>query len=124
MREQVNAALAALTALSNDMSELEKTNEALKDAKAQLNFSQKALEEVKELLSGQRSLLTAAQQDAAKKYEIDVYGKTKELTVLQENLNRGYAELNDLKAKIVAERTRHEEILASMASLGKRLAVG
>jgi flagellin-like hook-associated protein FlgL len=124
MREQVNAALAALTALSNDMSELEKTNEALKDAKAQLNFSQKALEEVKELLSGQRSLLTAAQQDVVKKYEIDIYGKTKELTELQENLNRGYAELNDLKAKIVVERTRHEEILASMAALGKRLAVG
>ena len=121
MREKVEEAIAALNSLSSDLGELEKTNEVLKDTKAQMTTDTKALAEIKSNLEKGKSLLTAAQEEAVKNYDRDIFEKGKALTSLNESVEKVVAELNELNVKVKNARDEHNQVIASMESLRKRL---
>lgn len=121
MRDLLHDAAEALNALLNDFDEFESLAGRLKDTKVKLDATEKAHAEVSEALETGKGVLDEAKREALHKIEQDIFQKGKALTQVTDQLTKVQGELADANAKVAAARQEHDQVLASMESLRKRL---
>lgn len=121
LHDQVQALIDSLTTNLQHVDALESAEANHDGLTAQLEATQKQLADVQAQLADESSQLDAAKIAAAQQHEKDIYDAQQTLKSLNDQMSAAKSDLDAIQAQVIQSRTEHDQILASMDSLRKRL---
>lgn len=100
---------------------LESIDDELTSAKAALAATKKEQDDVDNQIKNLKTTLAQRQQEAYEQFVRDQTQRTDHLTSLGEQIAKSKDELSDLRGQVAQLRQQHDQVLASMESLRKKL---
>lgn len=121
LQTQIDDVVAKLTAVSKELISIEELEAKAKTAEANLKSTNEFLETTKKELSKASTGLSAAQAKNLQQFDEDIYRRSQELSHLNVQIAETQERLRVIKTEEASARLIHDQILASIESLRKRI---
>lgn len=121
VKEMVESASKACREAAVSLDRLSQITEALNTAEARLEAVNKEHQQVTALLFNKRALLDESRKKAEEEHETKIFEKTRILRQVIEGVAEKQREYDELDARVKTLRQHHDNILASIDSLRKKI---
>lgn len=121
LTQVVNDLEAELAKVKPHLPELESVQSDLSQAQTALTATKREQADIDNQIKSFQAQLAKRQADADQKFADDQATRTDHLNSLDSQIQKSQADLADLTAQVTNMRQQHDQILASMDSLRKKL---